>query len=247
VRLLCEIYDEEKSKEANTLACIDWAFAGRSHTSARGAREDGMIKLSHTVWDHWIDSKSNDPGIDEGDMWVQEDGDVLERGKQKHPETGGETEYEELWHDLEVSPLGKKQNRSSMVLRAHKPERKVRGLVVKIGGWCQGMLKTGDDLTVERWERKPATPSDGEAVVEEGRQEERTHNDWVRTFRVGKGTLPCMYVCSHTGGKLGLDTVLRHRSPDPRRTQDWWAHPREQALEEDDAQDDWKVVEEYYW
>ena len=57
-------------------------------------------------------------------MLVQEDGDVVERGMQKHPLTGQDTEYEELWHDLEVEAFGKKQNRSTLVMRVEDTERK---------------------------------------------------------------------------------------------------------------------------
>ena len=189
-----------------------------------------MIKLSHTVWDHWIDSKSDNPEVDEGDMWMQKNGDVLERGKQKDPETGEEVEYEELWHDLEVIPLGKKQNRSSLVIRVENAEKGVKGLAVKIGGFCQAILRSKDDITIERWEHKPADFFQGKAPVRGRGSHERTHNDWIRTFRVGGGKLPCEYMVANTDGKIGLNTVFGER------TDRSWTTELE-----------WKVVEEYYW
>ena len=230
MRLLRERYEDEKNEESFTEACVEWAFAGRSSIKPQGARENGMVKLSHTVWDHWIDSKSDNPDPDEGDMWVRKDGDVLERGKQTHPVTGEETEYEELWHDLEVDAMGKKQNRNSLVLRADNPERDVRGMAVKVGGWCQAITKAGGALTVERWERKATDSTGDEAQPEASKAEERTRNGWVRTFRVGKGTLPCEYMCSHTSGKIGLNTTLSYQ------TDEEWT-----------SATDWKVLEEYYW
>lgn len=210
------------------MKCIDWAFAGNSRAKPQEGHENGMSLLSHTVWDHWIDSKSNNPGVDEGDMWLQEDGDVLERGKQKNPDTGEETTYEELWHDLEVIPLGDKRNRSSVVMRTDDQQKDVRGMAVKIGGWCQGILKTRNDLTVERWERKPT--DDGESLVYDDNEEGRTRNDWIRTFRCGQGALPCRYMCSNTSGKLGMETVERSYLDDDRNQFNGW-----------------RVLEEYYW
>ena len=230
MRIYKDKHEEENSKETNTKECIDWAFAGRSHTTPQGGRKDGMIQLSHTIWEHWIDSKSNNPGPDEGDMLVQENGDVLERGKQKHPVTGAETEYEELWHDLEVDAFGKKQNRSSLVLRAEQPESDVRGMAIKIGGWCQGILKAGDALTVERWEWKSGGPNNDETSTEGGKQAAKTRNGWVRTFKYGEGSLPCEEMCDRTTGKFGLHAVVKRPT-----------------TAESTSETEWKVIEEYYW
>lgn len=241
MRLFREKLEEEKATETNTEACIDWAFAGRSHSKPQGAHVHDTSKPSHTVWGHWIDSKSNDPGVDQGDMWLQEDGDVLERGKSNDPTTGQETEYEELWHDLEVVPLGKKRNRSSLVLRADDPKKDLRGMAVKVGGWCQAILKVKDALTIERWERKPAASNENEALDEESKHETRTRNDWVRTFRFGKGILPCKYMCSNTDGKVGLNKVVRYNANETmfvasyKPDNDW------------NIETGWRVLEEYYW
>lgn len=229
VRILRSDYEKEKDKGVYSQRCLDWAFAGRSRTHAGDSRKDQMIKMSHTVWDHWIDSKSNDPEPDEGDMWVQPDGDVLERGTHQDPITGVETEYEELWHDLEVDAIRKKQDHSSLVVHTNDPGRNIRGMAVKIGGWCQGIMKIGDDLTVERWQRKPKEMNSDEAETEGSDREERTRNDWIRTFRIGKEVLPCEEMCSRTMGKLGLHTVLTFTTME----------------EEPDKDINWEVLEEY--
>ena len=188
------------------------------------------MQLSHTVWDHWIDSRSDDPDSDEGDMWVQPNGDILEKGKNKDLATGEETEYEELWRDLHVEAFGKKHNRSSLVMRVDQPERNLRGMAIKIGGWCEGMLKAEDWLTVERWEWKPTNGDSNLASNEGSKEDGRTHNDWVRTFKVGKSALPCKDMCSRTEGRFGLNAALKCSTDD-----DW----------KNDIE--WKVVEEYYW
>ena len=188
------------------------------------------MQLSHTVWDHWIDSRTNDPESDEGDMWVQANGDVLEKGKNRDPVTGEATEYEELWHDLQVEAFGKKDNRSSLVMRADEAERNIRGMAIKIGGWCEGILKVEDELTVERWEWKPRDSASNVASTEASEEDGRTFNDWFRTFKVGQGILPCKDMCERTGGKFGLNAVMKTTTD-----ADW-----KKDIE-------WKVAEEYYW
>ena len=229
IRLFRDKWEAEQSQDVNSETCIEWAFAGKAHAEPKGARKGGMIQLSHTTWDHWIDSKGDNPGPDEGDMWVQRSGDVLERGKQRDAVTGAETEYEELWHDLEVTPLGTKNNRSSVVLKADGPDSGTRGLTVKVGGWCQGILKVNGVLTIERWQRVSESYDSG-PKIETGDTRKRTRNDWIRTFRVGTAVLPCEYVCSSTSGKLGLNTTLRNEIDN---------NPENLV--------DWKIIEEYYW
>lgn len=227
VRVFRDKLEEEKNKEANTEGCLQWAFAGKSHTTVS---KDPSSQPSHTVWDHWIDSHSNDADSDEGDMWVQPDGDILEKGKNKDPDTGEETEYEELWHDLQVEAFGKKHNRSSLVMKADEPERHVRGMAIKIGGWCEGILKVDDELTVERWEWKPTASASNVTSDEASEEDGRTRNDWVRTIKIGKGTLPCKIICSRTSGRFGLNAVLNSTTG--------WNWKSDIA---------WKVAEEYYW
>lgn len=206
------------------------------------------------MWDHWIDSKSNEPDIDEGDIWIQEDGSVLELGKSKDPITGKDIGYEELWRDSEIVPLGKKQNRSSLVLRVDDPEEEIKGMAIKIGGWCQAIMKVKDDLTIERWERRLAGSTEADTTVEEGQLGRRTQNDWVRTFRFGNERLPCEYMCTNTEGKIGLNKAVSYRPrPKSTSTMTWVDYTLYDCFESHTAGDDcttarsWRVVEEYYW
>lgn len=187
-------------------------------------------------------------------MWTQDDGSVLELGKSKDPITGEDIEYEELWRDLEILPLGKKRNRSSLVLRVHDPEEDIKGMAVKIGGWCQAIMKVKDDLTIERWERRPVGQDKDDLPVEEGQLGRRTQNDWVRTFRFGNERLPCEYMCSNTEGKIGLNKAVSYR-PRPKNTSKmtFVDYTLYDSFMSHTANDDWttarswRVVEEYYW
>lgn len=202
VRVLLEPYGQEKVSPIISDSCIQWAFAGKTRSMQEVIGEEGTTVSWHSVWDHWIDSKSEDPVSDEGDMNLQEDGTVLETGKVVDAATGHIEHYEELWKDLPVDEIGKKGNKSSIVARADIPDEDIKGLVVKIGGSCQGLVKKGDRMTVERWRRQPQEGGDGELPATEGT--ETTRNGWVRIFKSGVAelTLPCKTICEQTDGKF---------------------------------------------
>lgn len=81
-------------------------------------------------------------------MYTQSDGTVLEKGCMINPETGLNTPYEEVWDDREVSSLDMAQ--ICVVLKYENGNG--RGLVVKLGKFCQGFIKIGEQITLERWE-----------------------------------------------------------------------------------------------
>jgi len=157
-------------------------------------RAQSPEKPSHSVWEHWIDSKSDDPAPDEGDMYLQDNGDVLEKGTQKHPETGEEVGYEELWTELEVDVIPEEGGKYSTVLK-HESENS-RGMVVRVGGWCQGVLKEGGQLTVERWRwaSQENDPHQGPGY-------------WKRIVRIGEGEMPSPML--ERGGEDGDEMVVK--------------------------------------
>ena len=166
------IYKDEHQK-AQDESILEWAFAGKSYT-AQISIDDGVNTPQHALWEHWIDSKSDKRShdeLDEGYMRPQPNGDILERGTQKHPVTGLDCEYEELWGELDVEVVGNEKSRISVVLETEINNKNARGLVVRVGRWCQGILQTGDKFTVERWQW--------------------VNSEWNRTVRVGDGVLPC--------------------------------------------------------
>lgn len=227
LRILKIRWLEEGVKEMQSPQCVQWAFAGKSRTKKDAKTGDGPGSRSHTVWDHWIDSEGNEGGTDEGDMTVLDDGTVLEEGVTLNSD-GTEQKYEELWRDLPVDPLGKKQNRYSIVLRAENEEQYLKGLVIKIGAWCQGILKKNGQFTIERWQLKPKHEDENSQVQANDVEEStRTRNDWVRTFKMGTEVLACKDVCEYTTGKLGMNATKLYG--------------------ERDNEIEWRVIEEYYW
>ena len=175
--------EPDSAGEINSIAVLEWAFAGTSNTT-EGFSGPGDAKHLHSVWEHWIDSNSDDPRPDEGDMWPQCNGDVLERGTQIDPITGLQTEYEELWGDLKAEKVGEEKEHVSIVLRIENHEPRTRGLVVRVGDWCQGIMKSKGTLNIERWRWVKAK------------------NNWERVVKIGSGDLPCAIACnSHMVGE----------------------------------------------
>jgi len=129
---------------------LDWAFAG---TSASKPLRDGR---SHAVWRHWVDSRHVDAKsvVDEGDMVHLSDAVTLETGRMVNPATGLEGDYEEVWRELEpltVTSSGSDSARC-VVLRLDDEAALAKGMLVLLGQFCQGVLRVGGELAVERWE-----------------------------------------------------------------------------------------------
>ena len=120
------------------------------------------------------------------------DGDVLEKGSTRDPDTGKETAYEELWTELPVDVIPEEGGKYSTVLRAQTAA--ARGMVVRVGGWCQGLLiesekgngeegeggrGKGKKMTVERWRwmSEENDPTQGPGY-------------WKRVVRIGEGEMP---------------------------------------------------------
>ncbi|KAG8529950.1 uncharacterized protein KY384_005431 [Bacidia gigantensis] len=217
IRIITE--DHHKENHVFTGATLQWAFAGRSRNSKETKNENGELMRWHTVWDHWIDNQSDAAVSDEADMRLQEDGLVLEEGVNVDTHTGLEQKYEEMWEDLPVEAFGKKGNKSSIVVRGEDPGKRVKGLVVKVGGWCQGILKDEEQLTAERWRRREQTE-----LLEDCQGVTRQKN-WDCVYRIGNGVLPCETICEKTDGKTGATSVMQS----------------------DDNDIEWRVVEEYYY
>lgn len=176
---------------------IEWAFAGKTRTREINKPGGKGGPYKHSVWEHWIDSKlpttttaTTAPAPDEADLYTLPNGDVLERGKQSHPIIAGkECEYEELWTDVEVQAIpGERTDleeeggsrRVSVVIRADDHEGKVVGMVVRLGGWVQGVMRNRDgSLGVERWCWR--------GVEEEGKE----GRGWRCVVQIGDGMMPC--------------------------------------------------------
>jgi hypothetical protein len=94
-----------------------------------------------------------------------------------NPETGLETEYEELWRGEDPLPTTSPKVKT-IVLRLEKGDD-TKGLVVLLGAYCQGLLRRGDNITAERWQWAQS-------------------GGWVRTIKFGDDVLPCSEIVEKT-------------------------------------------------
>ncbi|KAI1337845.1 hypothetical protein F5Y15DRAFT_425547 [Xylariaceae sp. FL0016] len=172
---------------------IDWAFAGTSHPEMRG---DGV---RHNTWRHFVSSRTREPDLcaDEGDMYPQPDGTTLELGRMVNPATGKETDYEEVWTDVDaegISDDGGQQKPRQVVLEIRRDESEERGMVVCLGRFCQGVVRSGDLFALERWQW--------------------IGGDWKQQYRSGSLWLPCAEAMRSLdlslGGQLKHDGQVWH-------------------------------------
>ncbi|EFX05853.1 hypothetical protein CMQ_3922 [Grosmannia clavigera kw1407] len=152
---------------------IDWAFAGMS--SSTGVR---------SVWRHWVDSRTENAAsvTDEGDCEELPDGNYLEKGEMVNPATGKMAPYEEVW--IDVQPVATSPSEVGamrcVVVQLHDDAAGTRGVVERLGQFCQGIVRTAaKGITVERWQW----------TADKG---------WQRTFRLGTGSIPCQQLVHET-------------------------------------------------
>ncbi|KAL8895634.1 MAG: hypothetical protein Q9207_008083 [Kuettlingeria erythrocarpa] len=152
---------------------LQWAFAGTSESSL----DDAGRRFS--TWHHWIDSNSDDPPVDTGEMITQGNGNVLEKGNVVSPITGQRVYYEELWEEVPTENLAFGNNpRTCTVLRTEDLEKMSRGMIIRLGDYCQGILKKEGEVTVERWEYHFNDTSSNQGK-------------WYKAATVGNDEMPC--------------------------------------------------------
>ncbi|KAL2214606.1 hypothetical protein CC79DRAFT_1300760 [Sarocladium strictum] len=154
---------------------LEWGIGGTSSSTKR--EENGEV-ITRGRWDHWIDSRTADEVADEGDMFPISETTTLEKGRMVNPETGLETDYEEVWEDEEPKSIpGAKEGVSCVVVRME--EGVAKGLIVVLGRYAQGILRLGDgSVAAERW------------VYDDG---------WKLYVKFGDGGVPCKVVLGTLG------------------------------------------------
>jgi hypothetical protein len=177
---------------------LEWAFAGIStsrptvdqHTTDN---EDKWENVTHSTWTHWLDSRypigSREIPVDEGDMYPIDAIRTLEHGHGYQPRMKAMMTHEEMWRDVDAMSTNALGSKMCVVLRLKDERFGARGVVVRVGQYCQGImaLVAQESCTVERWEFHG-----GDAERDNGLGRERTEaQQWKRTARVGDLFLPC--------------------------------------------------------
>lgn len=135
-----------------------------------GAKKDGRIDggfecTAHGKWEHPIDSSRDFDAIDEGDMFLLQNGDVMEIGTTENPETGKVQLYKEYW----TSPSPKPRTMRPCVVAEIKGTiagagADGKGMIVRIGDYVQGIFQTEEqsgEFWVERWLRSTDRQAEG--------------------------------------------------------------------------------------
>ncbi|KAG8726365.1 Sir2 histone deacetylase Hst2 [Ceratobasidium sp. 423] len=124
---------------------LSWGFAGIASQT-----EDGKGGR----WSRIVDSRTTDPDgeTDEGQEETLPNGDTKETGLM------GGKEYIEVWRSLDVG--------SAPEVWVSEKQGADAGMIVRVGQWTQGVVRTGDKINVFR------------ARLEEGK--------WVDVYRVGE-------------------------------------------------------------
>jgi hypothetical protein len=170
---------KETSKHGSlSLERLDWGFTGQA-TSTPSPDGKGP---RHSRWEHWVDSKTkiDDPPVsDEGYMYAREDGRTLEKGRMVNPATGVDEDYEEMWADppVEKPAHWKDDSLSGVVLKCE--QKGIKGSIVRLGSYCQGVLRVGESICAERW----TVGAEGDGVGNVGK--------WVLLARLGGGEVGC--------------------------------------------------------
>ncbi|KAF4434639.1 hri1 protein [Fusarium austroafricanum] len=147
------------------LSRLDWAIAGTT-VSTKTPDPDGNL-TSHSTFYQWISSRALCD--DSGFMYPRPDSLTLEKGSMVNPATGIDTAYEELWHDATPTAVPGESDVRALVLQTEDDKNGVRGSVVRLGCHAQGLIRIGEEISLERW------------VWDEG---------WKRTIRMGNADLP---------------------------------------------------------
>ncbi|TFK87724.1 hypothetical protein K466DRAFT_548227 [Polyporus arcularius HHB13444] len=128
---------------------FEWGFGGRS-----------VGTPGHGEWIHDIDSRTENPEADAGDMFPHPTlpNVELERGKMRHPESGEIRDYEEAWKQIAVlpDPAGElhEGRRVSVFIEMddeNQEGRRRRGMISRVGQFCQGIVKDDKGVSVQRW------------------------------------------------------------------------------------------------
>ena len=107
---------------------------------------------------------------------------TLEFGSMFNQSLNAVQNYEEMWTDIDITSTVPDKAKHSMALTCDDIAHGVRGAVVRVGQYCQGILKIGDKVAVERWEFvNKKDDANGEVVG----------GDWTRTVLLGDAMLPC--------------------------------------------------------
>lgn len=221
---------------------VDWAFAGTFTTSPTSTSGTEVLLR---IWTHTIDTLHPDGlFVDQGllkphPLFPKDEQITFETGRMINPATGQEQDYEEVWRDWEIQSLEESieevrqdqvdgGGRMCCVLQLDtvlteadgnedeaKRATKAKGVVIRLGQWCQGLLITSPlsenlsvssprTIDIERWYYN----------------RDKYQDQWQCAFKLGTRKLPCEWTFAADGNiqegnmvrEEGLDWQIKEMS-----------------------------------
>lgn len=189
-------------------ASLHWAHAGQVtelQTQECGIGKSCTKKAHSCLLKHLIDSDARHgecPIVDRLLMYDRVDGTILTRRRCEDPITLFEYKHQEVWRPLQTArtctPEGSSETVQDIVLVLDQPELQARGMIIRVGHYCQGMIMVQGVLTVERWQfmlghfpsiRSLEAQREG-ILGDYSLPNERTKPMWCRTARMGWEFIP---------------------------------------------------------
>jgi hypothetical protein len=175
-----------------------------------GFNEMGNLTLEFGVGEYPRLGFVGGGGGGQGEGWDGgEGGEVVPRPVQMH--------HEEMWRDIPLLACWPSTSRFCVVVRVDgllpstssttssspSPPTPIRGLIIRLGQYCQGFVKHGSSNTIERWEFTERIERNEGAGAKESEMVGVVGGDWVRVARIGDAFLPCAIAMREEGVVLG--------------------------------------------
>ena len=138
-----------------------WASAGLVTTDDEIVNGGSNFPQYEPGWTDWHQAASSDEeemdkasSGDQERLWTEEDAGktVIGRVLISDPVTGQMTVYEEQSINLPIMSTNNDGTRTTTVLVLHDDTQDFRGVIVRVGDICQGVLRNGLDISIERWQ-----------------------------------------------------------------------------------------------
>ena len=205
---------------------------GNAHT--RSASGGKLVVIRQCTWTHWVDSRgpvskqthsdsraasgAQSPAspvtpsdwTDTGNIYpTDKENEFLEKGRMMN-DKGVMQDMEELWRDFTPQRLPGEANAASIVLKAENKILGVRGMVIRVGGWCQGIIRSSNgEIGVERWRFGSSGFIDGMVKRYDDSATQQQAGKWQKIFKLGKMSLPCESACLKSD-ELGEGDSIMH-------------------------------------
>jgi hypothetical protein len=186
---------------------LEWGFAGSSASKPIADPHGAWEGTTYSRWTQFVDSRfpvgSDDIPIDEGIMYPIDAERTLEFGHMYHPSVKEVRSHEEMWFDPAVTSTSRDGKKRCVVLRCCDDVGGVRGVVVRLGKWCQGVVKVGNGgVTCERWEWEGTGGISQDGGADKGDDGEEA-DQWKRVARIGELMVPCGVAFRHEVLQMG--------------------------------------------